>query len=162
MASQAPATSTKYVLVTGCTSTSLGSAIALAFAKLPSFHVFATARSPSSLSHFTPYLNITTLQLDVTSTASIAAAVELVSLHTNGTLGILVNNAGRGHLGPLLDTDLNEFRELLETNVLGVLAVTQAFAPMLIKGKGQVINVGSVMRSFSIVWQGNAAMLCCA
>jgi 1-acylglycerone phosphate reductase len=46
---------------------------------------------------------------------------------------------------PLLDTSLDAMREVFELNVFAVLAMTQAFAPSLIKAKGKVINIGSIV-----------------
>jgi 1-acylglycerone phosphate reductase len=46
---------------------------------------------------------------------------------------------------PLLDSDLQTGRDLYEVNVFGVIAVTQAFFPLLRKAKGMVVNVGSIV-----------------
>jgi NAD(P)-dependent dehydrogenase (short-subunit alcohol dehydrogenase family) len=54
-----------------------------------------------------------------------------------------VNNAGLSLNGPLELVDISSMRQLLDVNVLGVLAVTKAFLPLLRKGRGRIINVSS-------------------
>jgi NAD(P)-dependent dehydrogenase (short-subunit alcohol dehydrogenase family) len=85
--------------------------------------------------------------LDVTDPASVAAARELVERRTGGRgLDVLVNNAGFALPGPLEALDERDLRELFDTNVFGLLAVTRAFLPaMRERGQGRVVNVGSIM-----------------
>lgn len=82
--------------------------------------------------------------LDVTDEASIRTSVKTVqlSLEANGLTG-LINNAGIVTAGPLEFLPINELRKQFEVNVLGQIAVTQAFLPLLRKVKGRVINIGS-------------------
>jgi NAD(P)-dependent dehydrogenase (short-subunit alcohol dehydrogenase family) len=83
--------------------------------------------------------------LDVTDAASIETAVRIVS-RAVGDAGIcgLVNNAGTAVAGPLEFLAIAELRRQLEINVIGQLAVTQAFLPLLRKGRGRIVNLGSV------------------
>ncbi len=81
--------------------------------------------------------------LDVTDDNSISDAVSFVEKDTNGSLYGLINNAGIGRGGMLEVTPVSEMRKLFETNVIGLMAVTQAFIPMLRQAKGRIINVGS-------------------
>jgi len=85
--------------------------------------------------------------LDVTDPASVEAARELVERRTGGRgLDVLVNNAGFALPGPLEALDERDLRELFDTNVFGLLAVTRAFLPaMRERGQGRVVNVGSIM-----------------
>lgn len=89
------------------------------------------------------------LLLDVTEQAALPAAVERVR-HWLGDapLFALINNAGiAAPNGPLLLQPLNEMRGMFEVNLFGLLALTQAFAPLLGAGPGRaarVINIGSV------------------
>lgn len=55
---------------------------------------------------------------------------------------------------PLLDSDVEVVKSLFETNVFGVLSVTQALAPLLIEAKGTIINIGSVAGEFALVYSG--------
>ena len=85
--------------------------------------------------------------LDVTDPASVEAARELVERRTGGRgLDVLVNNAGFALPGPLEALAERDLRELFDTNVFGLLAVTRAFLPaMRERGNGRVVNVGSLM-----------------
>ncbi|TVY55514.1 Short-chain dehydrogenase cctT [Lachnellula cervina] len=142
------------VLITGCSAGGLGSGIALAF-QARNIHVFATSRSLSSLQHLKDVPNVTLLELDVTDVASIEKAVGVVG-RDGGRLKYLVNNAGRGLIGPLLDGGVGceVERKLWEVNYWGVLAVTRAFAPLIIKEKGAVVNIGSSAGLVNLPWQG--------
>lgn len=71
---------------------------------------------------------------------------------------MLVNNAGMGLCGPLLDTDINEAKKVYDLNVWGVLSMTQAFAPMLVKAKGAVLNISSVAACFTFAWGGTCCL----
>jgi NAD(P)-dependent dehydrogenase (short-subunit alcohol dehydrogenase family) len=55
---------------------------------------------------------------------------------------------------PLLDADLKESRRVFDVNYFGVLAVTQAFAPLLIQSKGRVVNISSVAQFVPVPWLG--------
>jgi NAD(P)-dependent dehydrogenase (short-subunit alcohol dehydrogenase family) len=85
--------------------------------------------------------------LDVTDPGSVEAARELVERRTGGRgLDVLVNNAGFALPGPLETLAEADVRQLFETNVFGLLAVTRAFLPaMRERGRGRVVNVGSIM-----------------
>lgn len=92
--------------------------------------------------------------LDVTDADSIDAAAKLVQAEGGGQLAGLVNNAGTGIPGPLESIDLADFREQLEVNVIGQLAMTQAFLEQLRAGEGRVIFVGSIGGKVSFPYAG--------
>ena len=131
------------VLITGCSEGGIGYALAVEFQKR-GLHVFATTRTVAKMAKLENVPNITLLSLDVTSSDSIAAAVEAVKLKTGGTLGCLVNNSGSQYVMPVLDLDINKAKEMYEVNVWGVVAVTQAFAPLVISAKGSIVNMASI------------------
>ncbi len=85
------------------------------------------------------------VSLDVTDTLSIATAAAAV-LGVVGPAGLdgLVNNAGIVVPGPLEFLPLDELRRQLEINVVGQVAVTQAFLPQLRAGRGRIVNMGSI------------------
>lgn len=146
--------SKKTVLITGCSEGGLGSALALAFHKR-GLRVFATARNPSKMSHLTA-LGIETLTLDVLSASSISACVSSVTSLTGGSLDILVNNSGAGYTMPLSDTDIDDARQCFELNVWAVLAVTQAFLPLLLNSQqgAMVVNNTSIASVTPVPMQG--------
>jgi NAD(P)-dependent dehydrogenase (short-subunit alcohol dehydrogenase family) len=88
---------------------------------------------------------VTPVQLDVTDRQSIARAAREVeaALGGEGLLG-LVNNAGIGIGAPLEFIDLDELRRQLEVNVIGPVAVTQAFLSQIRTRRGRIVNVGSI------------------
>jgi NAD(P)-dependent dehydrogenase (short-subunit alcohol dehydrogenase family) len=88
---------------------------------------------------------VTPVQLDVTDRQSIARAAREVeaALGGEGLLG-LVNNAGIGIGAPLEFIDLDELRRQLEVNVIGPVAVTQAFLSQVRARRGRIVNVGSI------------------
>ncbi|KAB5585091.1 short-chain dehydrogenase/reductase [Coniochaeta sp. 2T2.1] len=141
----------KSLLITGCSEGGIGDALAREF-RARGLTVFATARNVSKMRALEP-LGIHTLELDVTSEPSIAAAVEKVSAITGGQLDILFNDAGVQHVQPFLDTSMDDMRRVFDTNIIGVLAVTQAFVPLLIPAKGLVANIGSVNTVFNPPYQ---------
>jgi NAD(P)-dependent dehydrogenase (short-subunit alcohol dehydrogenase family) len=83
--------------------------------------------------------------LDVTATASIQAAVTTIAAEVGETgLAGVVNNAGIGLGGPLEFFPIDEFRRQFEINIVGPLAVTQAFLPLVRRGRGRIVLVGSI------------------
>jgi NAD(P)-dependent dehydrogenase (short-subunit alcohol dehydrogenase family) len=123
------------VLITGC-STGIGRATAVELTKR-GFDVVATARKPETLDELDVALR---LALDVTSDASVAAAVEAA-----GEIDVLVNNAGISVGGPIEKVPLDRAQALFETNVWGALRLIQATAPaMRERGRGAIVNVTSV------------------
>ncbi|MBB2903217.1 NAD(P)-dependent dehydrogenase (short-subunit alcohol dehydrogenase family) [Kineococcus radiotolerans] len=82
--------------------------------------------------------------LDVTDASAAQRAVE-AAVAAFGRLDVVVNNAGYANLGTVEDTPLEDFRAQVETNLLGVVAVTQAALPVLrSQGSGHVIQVSSI------------------
>jgi short-subunit dehydrogenase len=81
---------------------------------------------------------------DVTDSVAVHQAVQGV-LGQWGRIDLLVNNAGRGMVAPFEATTAEEFRELLEVNLVSVLTATHAVLPEMVKARsGHIINVTSV------------------
>jgi NAD(P)-dependent dehydrogenase (short-subunit alcohol dehydrogenase family) len=131
----------RVVLITGCSS-GIGRALAEAFAEC-GHRVVATARRPESIESLASNRTLV-LPLDVTDAESIESAVT-AAMDWSGRLDILVNNAGYALVGPMAELDLDDFRRQLETNVVGVVALTRAVVPhMAAQGGGCIVNIGSV------------------
>jgi NAD(P)-dependent dehydrogenase (short-subunit alcohol dehydrogenase family) len=123
------------VLITGC-STGIGRASAVELTKR-GFEVIATARRATTLEDLDVAEKIV---LDVNDDDSVASVREAV-----GLIDALVNNAGIGIHAPVEKVPLHEFRRVLETNVIGVVRMIQAFAPqMRERGSGVIVNVSSI------------------
>ncbi|HEX6676317.1 MAG TPA: SDR family NAD(P)-dependent oxidoreductase [Actinomycetes bacterium] len=83
--------------------------------------------------------------LDVTDPEAVATTAELVGREVGDRgLAALVNNAGIAVAGPLEFLPPEDLRRQLEVNVVGQHAVTKALLPMLRRGRGRIVNVGSV------------------
>lgn len=130
------------VLITGC-STGIGRALSLELARR-GCRVFGTARRPETLSALTE-LGGSALALDVTDAASVAEAVE-ATVAQAGRIDMLINNAGINVFGPLAEVAAEEVERMFDTNVQGLIAVTQAVFPHMARvRKGRIVNIGSVV-----------------
>lgn len=124
------------VLVTGG-QRGLGRAFAETALELGAVKVYATARMPRPSAD----PRVVPLALEVTDPSSVAALADQTR-----DVSIAINNAGVTLRKPLIDTAIDEIRNLFETNLFGVLRVTQALAPTLAaNGGGALINIHSVM-----------------
>jgi NAD(P)-dependent dehydrogenase (short-subunit alcohol dehydrogenase family) len=134
-------TSPRSILITGCSS-GIGQALALEFRKR-GHTVFATARQVQALASLTA-LGFIAVELDVTSQHSIDKAREQIQTRTN-RLDMLINNAGYGQFGAVMDTDSDALRRQFETNVIAPVALSRAFLPLLRASSSACIaNVGSI------------------
>ncbi|MGH2936760.1 MAG: SDR family NAD(P)-dependent oxidoreductase [Solirubrobacterales bacterium] len=134
-----------HVVVTG-TSTGIGAASALLLAEL-GFRVFAGVRSDADGEALVERASgrLTPISIEITDEESIAAAAETVTSAVGGRgLFGLVNNAGIVRPGPLELQALPEFRHHLEVNLVGPVAMIQAFLPLIRLGRGRIVNVGSI------------------
>jgi len=132
------------VVVTGASS-GIGEACARRLAGL-GFQVFAGVRKPQDgerLARGIP--GVTPLELDVTDTDSIHAAAQAVAaaVGDRGLAG-LVNNAGIAVPAPIEHQPISDFRHQIEVNLIGQVAVTQAFLSQLRAARGRIVNVSSI------------------
>lgn len=134
----------RWCLITGVSAGGLGDALTTELLKRPSFHVIATGLELGYLDYLENSANLAKVQLDVTSASSISTAVRNITDLTGGRLHYLVNNAGYGYMMPLLDAGMEAVRHNFEVNVFGLLAVTQAFFPLLKEAQGTVVNQCSI------------------
>jgi NAD(P)-dependent dehydrogenase (short-subunit alcohol dehydrogenase family) len=125
------------VLVTGA-STGIGEATALHLREL-GFEPVAAVRRDEDAARLEGQ-GLRTVRLDVTDEAQIAAAREAVG----GALAGLVNNAGVAVAAPLEFLPLDQLRRQLEVNLIGQVAVIQAFLPALRRAGGRIVNVSSI------------------
>ncbi len=132
------------VLITGC-STGIGRATALYLDRL-GYRVFASVRRKIDMETLCAESSdrLTAIVLDVTDGESICRAEAQVRAATGetGLLG-LVNNAGVAFHAPLEFAPLDAMRGLLEVNLLGALAMTQTFLPLVRRARGRIINISS-------------------
>ena len=139
----------KTALVTGAGS-GIGAASALAFARAGAF-VFVAEMNEKSGRETVAHINAEMgreaaafLALDVTSEDDCARAVEVVA-STRGALNVLMNNAGIGAVGTILQTSGEELDKMYAVNVRGVFNVSKAFLPSMLERKsGSIINMASI------------------
>ena len=142
-------------LVTGASS-GIGRATALLLDR-SGFQVFAGVRRGEQGEALRRQASerLTPILLDVTDQHSIEAAARSVADKLGGrALAGLVNNAGIDIAGPLETSSVAEARSQFEVNVIGLLAVTQAFLPLLRQGRGRLVNMGSVLGRLAIPLMG--------
>lgn len=131
----------KTVLITGCSS-GIGEATA-ARLQQNGWDVYATARRPETLTALAD-AGCTTLPLDVTDEPSMTAAVDAV-LAGAGRIDALVNNAGYSQSGAVESLELDDIRRQFETNVFGLLRLTQLVLPsMRERRSGRIVNISSM------------------
>ena len=132
------------VLISGC-STGIGRASALRLATA-GWRVFAGVRKQEDADSIAAEGSdgLIPVILDVADSASIDLVRERVERECPGGLHGLVNNAGVAYSGPLEFVPLDDFRRQLEVNLIGHLAMTQAFVPALRSTRGRIVNVTSI------------------
>jgi len=135
----------KPVLITGASS-GIGEATAVHLAH-KGFQVFAAARRIQALNTLSGLGagRIIPVAMDVTDSASIKQAMAQIAEQASSPLYALINNAGVSVMGPVERVGVEEWRRQYETNVFGLVQVTQAVMPqMRSAGMGRIINIGSI------------------
>ena len=146
-----PSSSQKVALVTG-SSSGIGFETCLTLAR-NGFLTYATMRNLNNSEKIKSVatkegLPIRVVQLDVTEDRSINDAVHSIASDV-GTIDVLVNNAGYGLNGAFEDLAMEEIKTQFETNLFGVIRVTQAVLPIMRKQKsGIIINISSAAGRF--------------
>ncbi|WP_036051107.1 SDR family oxidoreductase [Bradyrhizobium sp. Tv2a-2] len=135
------------VFITGA-SGGIAQALIPALAARGAAKIYAAARDISSLAGSPTVMPV---KLDVTSDDDAAKAAALA---TDVTL--LINNAGVNHnTGFMLAADVAMAREEIEINYIGPLRVTRAFAPVLIRNKGAVLNLLTILARVNLPFMGS-------
>lgn len=135
----------KTIFITGA-SRGFGKLWAEAFLKRGD-KVVATARNTETLNDLVAQYGdaILPLKLDVNNRAESFAAVTKAKEHFGG-IDVIINNAGYGHFGTIEETTEEEARNQIETNVFGLLWITQAILPVFrAQGHGHIIQVSSIL-----------------
>ncbi len=139
----------KVVLITGGSS-GIGRTTGI-FLKKKGYTVYGTTRNLAKNPDFTDF-NL--LELDVTATASIEAAVTKL-IEAEGRLDVLINNAGVGITGPIEETPIAEVHKTFDTNYYGPLRMLQVVLPHMRKqGAGLIINITSIAGYMGLPYRG--------
>lgn len=128
------------VLITGCSS-GIGRALADSL-RNAGHSVWATARNAEDVQQLQA-AGFEGRQLDVNDTQALQRLSDEID-NAHGGLDILINNAGYGAMGPLLDGGVEAMQRQFETNVFALVGVTRALFTPLRRNRGLVVNIGSV------------------
>ena len=135
------------VFITGATG-GLGQALIAAIAARGAAKIYAAARDISALAASPTLVPV---KMDVTSDGDVAKATALA-----GDVTLLINNAGINHnTGFMAAADIAMARDEIEINYLAPLRVTRAFAPVLIKNKGAVLNLLTILARVNLPFMGS-------
>jgi short-subunit dehydrogenase len=135
------------VLITGATG-AIAKALIAELKARGAAKIYAAARDVSGLS---ASQGLVPVKMDVTSDAEVAAAAKAA-----GDVTLLINNAGINHnTAFMVAPDLAIAREEIEINYLAPLRVTKAFAPALIKNKGAVLNLLTILARVNLPFMGS-------
>lgn len=130
-------TSPRTVLITGAGS-GFGKGTAIELARRGHAVIATTETVEQADALAEEHSELTTMKLDVTSTADVAQAAEL-------GVDVLINNAGMGVMAPMTSVPMDKVRASFDVNVFGMVAMCQSVAPgMIERGSGRIINVSSV------------------
>ncbi|MDF2858079.1 MAG: short-chain dehydrogenase [Neobacillus sp.] len=133
----------KTIIVTGAGS-GLGQELAIRFSK-QGYHLLLIGRSSERLTSTKNEIeqlggSADSVVLDIRNAADVASKCEELSKSYN--FYGLVNNAGLGHFGPFVELSQQQISEMLDTNVLGTILMTQAVLPLLQRqGEGRIMNI---------------------
>ena len=136
----------KSILVTG-SSTGIGRNLTETLAG-KGYHVYAGARKDKDLAALDAIDNVTAVKLDVTQQDQVDAVVKMIKESGTGLYG-LVNNAGVGGGGTVLEAPVKDQTFVYTVNVEGVYRTTKAFAPLVIESKGRIVTTGSIAGTIS-------------
>jgi len=137
----------KVAIVTG-SSSGIGHETALLLAR-NGFRTYASMRNLEKAKAISDIaksekLELYTIKLDVTDEKSVNDAIKIIKSDA-GRIDVLVNNAGYGLTGSLEDLSMNEIKAQYETNVFGLIRVTQAVLPTMREQKsGIIVNISSI------------------
>ncbi|MBA2653329.1 MAG: SDR family NAD(P)-dependent oxidoreductase [Tatlockia sp.] len=142
----------KTIFITGC-STGIGHDAALALSSR-GHRVIASCRQPKDLAKLIA-LGFDAVLMDMNDEVTIASGFADVLVKTAGRLDVLINNAGYGQAGALEDIPADALRHQFETNVFGLMNLTQLAIPVMRKqGRGRIINISSVLGFISMPFRG--------
>jgi NAD(P)-dependent dehydrogenase (short-subunit alcohol dehydrogenase family) len=142
----------KHILITGCSS-GIGHDAAVALKKR-GHCVVASCRKQADVDRLIAQ-GCDAVLMDLDDSASIAQAFSDMLTKTEGRLDVLINNAGYGQAGALEDISRDVMRRQFETNVFGLLELTNMAIPVMrLQGYGRIINLSSVLGIISMPFRG--------
>ncbi len=142
----------KNILITGCSS-GIGLHLAQSL-KECGYQVYASARKTEDVEKLTQ-IGLRCLHLDVACSDSIQSAVNTLLEETDGKLYAIINNAGFGQPGAVEDLKRGVLRDQFETNLFGLVELTNAILPSMHQhGHGRIIQISSVLGLVAMPFRG--------
>ncbi|ORY90095.1 hypothetical protein BCR35DRAFT_287305, partial [Leucosporidium creatinivorum] len=144
------------VVVTGCSKGGIGWALCEEFYKR-GHQVFAASRNLSKSEGLAREAeegkgSISLIELDVNSRSSVDSGVAEI-VRRAGRIDLLLNNAGQGCVGPLVEVTEEAYRQTFEVNVFGLISMVQAVSPHMIRARsGTIVNIGSIVAYVPTPW----------
>lgn len=139
----------RIIVITGASS-GIGFTLACELAK-DGNKVYAGARKEEDLKKLSKINNVTAINLDITKTEEITAAVQQLK-EKEGVLDVLINNAGVTGWGPVMDRESSYLRNVMEINFFGQVEMIKAFYPLLRKSQRNpiIINISSQAGNYAM------------
>ncbi len=139
----------KVVVITGA-STGIGFGIACELAS-DGNKVYAGARKQEDIAHLSTIANITGIELDITKPEQIMSAVQKIE-EEEGSIDVLINNAGVAGWGAVMDRDMQYFRNVMEINFFGHVQMVKAFYRLLKKSVRNpiIVNISSQAGNYAL------------
>ncbi|KAK0615694.1 short chain dehydrogenase [Bombardia bombarda] len=125
-----------------CGEGGIGHALAVEF-KSKGYTVITTLLAHEPREHLTN-AGIHAFTADVTKDEDIEELRHNVTKISNDKLAVMVNNAGIAYTMTAIDTEIREVEKMFAVNVFGPMRMVRFFHPLLIRGQGKIVNVGSV------------------
>lgn len=142
----------KNIVITGCSS-GIGLETALSL-QSRGYRVIASCRKDKDFQHLVS-LNLEAVKLDLNDSQSIHSAFNLILEKTTGQIDVLINNAGYGQAGALEDLSRELVKEQFETNVFGLLELTNLVIPLMrVRNEGRIINISSILGVINMPFRG--------
>ncbi len=143
---------TRSILITGCSS-GIGLCAAEGL-QARGWRVFATARKPDDVAMLAAK-GLEALQLDLDDSISIQRALDEVLARSGGTLDALFNNAGYGQPGAVEDLSRAVLRAQFETNLFGMIELTNRVLPVMRRqGHGRIVQNSSILGYIVLAYRG--------
>ena len=143
---------TRSILITGCSS-GIGLCAAEGL-QARGYRVFASARKAADVDMLAAK-GLEALQLDLADSVSIQSALDEILARTGGTLDALFNNAGYGQPGAVEDLSRAVLRAQFETNLFGMIELTNRVIPVMRRqGHGRIVQNSSILGYITLAYRG--------
>ncbi|NHI94848.1 MAG: SDR family oxidoreductase [Candidatus Lokiarchaeota archaeon] len=117
------------------------------------FKIYAGARKDQDLRDLEKIDNVKSIKLDITEDEDVKTALEFIQNENKGLFG-LINNAAIPWAGPCIESTIEEIKDILDVNLLGVHRLTKTFFPLLRESNGRIVMISSIGGLFAYPFTG--------